>query len=333
MCYNCVMSEDSKTPEPTQPAAAVITEAEKPVVLNVAEEVKEEIEDGLLIEEDGDPFWVIQQVFWGIIKTALLLGLLLFLIWLVWRPGAFLGGDDEVDFVVEPSTPVEELTKVDSGSESPGFWRQVFGLGEKIDSESSDNNAEALPEKVEETPVAPKTNTTVAVEDETGTQVAYDLEADRTLLVRGILPEAIKWLREAKTVGEISMNMVREGSPSVRSRQVEEILAAADELFVRSFNLQSQLQSEKTYFLEQGNAANAETEALELEIATILQLLDPVRIEPLVAQKIVSQQNASYYMSNAKIRDTLLRNIQTFDRALRQQSIPLLNPATEIRAN
>ena len=127
--------------------------------------------------------------------------------------------------------------------------------------------------------------------------------------------------------------MVRQGSPATRSAQVEAILAEADLLFIESANLQAQLQREIDYFLAEGTAANTETERLEGEIATTLQKLDPVNLESLVNQKIDSQKQASLFMSNAKIRDTLLRNIQTFDRLLRQQSIPLLNPATELRAS
>ena len=73
------MSEDSKAPATTQAPAAPAVEEPKEAALVPAEEPKEEAVDGLLIEEDGDSFWVIQQVFWGIVKTALLLGLLLFL--------------------------------------------------------------------------------------------------------------------------------------------------------------------------------------------------------------------------------------------------------------
>ena len=257
----------------------------------------------------------------------------------MWRPTSFFSTEAEIDFVVEPTVAKTAQTQeLEEAESEPGFWRQVFGLSSKQETPTSASDAEPkTPKKTTETvkdiAQTPKVAPSVSSNDSTGTDVAYDLEEDRTLLVRGILPEAVKWLREAKTVGEISMSMVREGSPASRSRQVEEILAAADGLFVRSVNLQSQLQNEITYFLEQGTAANTRTEELEADIALSLQQLDPVSVEPLVAQKVLSQQNASYYMSNARIRDTLLRNIQTFDRALRQQSIPLLNPATEIRAS
>ncbi len=296
-------------------------EAEKRVSTAVAEVVPDDSES-LLIEEDGDPFWVLQRVFWGILKTGALLAILLFLIWLVWRPTSFLGGDEPVfEFEVDPLTEVE----VETETEEESWWKRLF---------SGDESEEPL-EQEPATPIDPVSPTTENpnLEATDPTQIAYELETARVLLVRGIIPESVQWLREAKTVGDISMQMLRQGSPQARSKQVEEILAAADELFVESVNLQTQLQAEIEYFVTEGNAANNRTAELEAQIALSLQALDPVPIEDLVAEKIASQQNASFFMSNAKIRDTLNRNIQTFDQLLRQQSIPLLNPATEIRAN
>lgn len=307
-------AEKSKTTE--KKSQITPAEAERRVSTAVAEILPGE-SDSLLIEEDGDPFWVIQRVFWGILKTGALLALLLFLIWLVWRPSSFLGKEDP-EFVFEPE-PIETVETVrDEGNRS--WWQRLFGREDE--SILPILNGETSP---------PKENPNLEATDPT--QIAYELETARVLLVRGIIPESVQWLREAKTIGDISMQMLRQGSPQMRSRQVEEIIAASDHLFVQSLNLQVQLQVEMSYFLAEGNAANERTAQLEQKIAFALQALDPVPVEALVAEKIASQQNASFFMSNAKIRDTLNRNIQTFDRMLRQSSIPLLNPATEIRAN
>ncbi|NCP66830.1 hypothetical protein GW756_00800 [bacterium] len=314
------MPEEEEKKESTEKKSQITpAEAEKRVSTAVAEVIPDE-NDSLLIEEDGDPFWVIQRVFWGILKTGALLALLLFLIWLVWRPSSFLGNGNEPEFEFEPEQ-VEEVQVPEENRNAP-WWKRLFGGGDETP------EPEFTPENPEN-PAPQNPN----LESTDPTQIAYELETARVLLVRGIIPQSVQWLRQAKTVGEISMQVLRQGSPQARSRQIEEILAAADDLFVQSANLQIQLQAERDYFLTEGNAANARTAELEQQIAYALQVLDPVPVEALVAEKIASQQNASFFMSNAKIRDTLNRNIQTFDQLLRQRSIPLLNPATEIRAN
>ena len=318
------MAEEEKSLETTNKKSQITpAEAEKRVSTAVAEVVPEE-SDGLLVEEDGDPFWVIQRVFWGILKTGALLAILLFLIWLVWRPTSFVGNSSEPDFEFEPDTDIEVI----EAENTEPWWKRLFG--------GEDEKAETLPE--EETPITPVTPPVPEEPELEGnvknpTDIAYELETARVLLVRGLIPESVQWLREAKTIGEISMQMLREGSPQRRSAQVEEIIAAADELFIQSVNLRAQLQTEINYFGTEGQAANDRTLLLEAQIAAELQRLNPVSVEGLVAQKIESQQAASFFMSNAKIRDTLLRNILSFDQLLRQRSIPLLNPATEIRAN
>lgn len=316
------MTEEEVKPTPTEKKSHITpAEAERRVSTAVAQVIPDE-SDSLLIEEDGAPFWVIQRVFWGILKTGALLALLLFLIWLVWRPSSFLG-NQEPEFVFEPK-PIEPV-ETPNNADNRSWWQRLFGRGE-TEPISPNPNQEPLfvPESA---------NQNQNLGGNEATQIAYELETTRVLLVRGIIPESVQWLREAKTIGDISMQMLRGGTPQARSRQVEEILVAADKLFVQSLNLQIQLQAEMNYFLTEGNAANNRTAQLEQEIAFALQALDPVPVEALVTEKIASQQNASFFMSNAKIRDTLRQNIQTFDRLLRQRSIPLLNPATEIRAN
>lgn len=303
-------------------------EAEKRVSTAVAEVVPPE-GDGLLIEEDGDPFWVIQRVFWGILKTGALLAILLFLIWLVWRPTSFLEGQTEPDFEFVPD-PIEQVEEPKDDNSS-SWWKRLFDGGKEEAVPTV--NPKTVPVVITVEPEKTENNNTENSSDKNSVEIAYELEAARVLLVRGLIPESVQWLREAKTIGDISMQMLRDGTPQRRSARVEEIIAASDELFIQSVNLRTQLQTEIAYFLSEGQAANDQTVLLEQQITATLQQLDPVSIEGLVAQKIKSQQNASYFMSNAKIRDTLLRNIQSFDQLLRQRSIPLLNPATVIRAN
>lgn len=322
------MSEAEKKDETTEALPQITpAEAEARVSSAVAEVVPEET-DGLLIEEDGNPFWVIQRLFWGILKTAGLLAMLLFLVWLIWRPSSFLSTTVGPEFSFEPNPVVTPV--VDETEKKDSWWNGWFGKGAETPSVPAETGTSAT------TPVVKVPKGVPNLSDNASTDpvdIAYELETARVLLVRGIIPDSVQWLREAKTIGDISMQMLRQESPQNRSVQVEKILAAADDLFVRSVNLRTQLQNELDYFVEEGNKANAHTAELEQDIAAALTALDPVPVESLVAEKITSQQNASFFMSNAKIRDTLLQNIQTFDRLLRQQSIPLLNPATEIRAN
>jgi len=346
------MSDNQNLTEETPNPEITPIEAEKRVSTAVSQVVPE-APDSLLIEEDGDPFWVIQKVFWGIIKTAALLGILLFLIWLVWRPSSLFSDDSEVSFEVEPTPQTAEIKAPEPSAKDeesgPGFWQRLFGSKDEAPTTStpapansnttnatntaSTTNKAANTNPVPETTPVETSRPTVNASDPTGAEIAYEVEENRTQLVRGILPESVNWLRRAKTIGEISLSMVREAAPAVRSQHVESILAESDKLFVESANLQVQLQAERDYFLTQGQTANQQTEILEEQISQSLRVLDPLPLDRLLQAKVKAQQEASYFLSNAKIRDTLLQNIQTFDALLRQQSIPLLNPATELRAS
>jgi len=47
---------------------------------------KTELTDDFLIEKDGNFFWVIQRVFWSILKIGFVISAIIFLIWVIWDP-------------------------------------------------------------------------------------------------------------------------------------------------------------------------------------------------------------------------------------------------------
>ena len=283
------------------------------------------------LEQDGDIFWDIQRVAWGIIKTVGTLGVLGILIWLIWKPGITSPQEvttEEKIIIEEPTVPVI-TTEEPTPEEEPSFWSKVFKSEDKIEP------TQAPPEVVSKPtlPVEPQIQTQESETSNPDPQnIAYQLETDRSFHSGGPLPQAVTWLKEAKNIGEISLEIIRGTGPPVRAQKVEAILKQADRLFTESDQLVVVLQTERQELMARGQEANNQIDRVEAQISAALQQFQAQDLEKLVLEKVRWQTVAANNLSQAKIRDTLLRNVQSFDQLLRQKSIPLLIPATEFRS-
>jgi hypothetical protein len=73
--------------EKVEPAVAdAVTKKEEEIEIPETGTPKDEDGDDLLIENDGNVFWIFQKVVWNFLKMALIVGLLGLLIWIIWRP-------------------------------------------------------------------------------------------------------------------------------------------------------------------------------------------------------------------------------------------------------
>ncbi len=79
---------ETSTPEAENPVSAKV-EVEETQTLSTEEEsvVKDEGEEELLIENDGNVFWLFQKVVWSVLKMVLVVGAIVLMAWIIWRPG------------------------------------------------------------------------------------------------------------------------------------------------------------------------------------------------------------------------------------------------------
>lgn len=301
--YNCVMVSE-QAPETNKITPAI---AEK----KVSEAVDDIVDQDYVVEEDGDFFWVIQRISWGIIKTMLALLVIGGIVWLIWggKIPSFGGGPNDSPPPGTVNTPV-----VDTPSKPP----------KKTDPKTDPPSDGTITDPINVQPVV----NTLSIE-----RLAYQL-ANQNVVVdtSTTITRATQWLKDVKRVGDISTTLLRLSSPSVRSDRIEATILEAEALLNQSSELQRQLSEELNYFFNLGQTANTNIVALDNQIAVNLSQFNGAEVEKILAQKIGEQQVAATSLSQAKVRQTLLQNVQNFDRLLRQKSIPLLQP-TELRAN
>ena len=298
--------------------------AEKKVSAAVEDIVED---DDFLIEEDGDFFWVIQRISWGIIKTLMVLAIIATLGWLIWGGSIPLGDKAPEQLVIEP-TPVENLEKKEGTITK--WIKSVFTDNQTPKTEIP---AKEIPPKTVPTnnqisaqSVAPQNNLNIEA-------LAYQLANQNINTSTGsTIAVASNWLKQVKIVGDISTDILRASNPNIRADRIEQTIRSAEGLLNQSPQLQRRLSEEFDFFLQRGELSNQNIVNLDEQISQALLQFDGNQVEKLLSQKIQQQQNASANLAQAKVRQTLLKNVQNFDRLLRQKSIPLLQP-TELRAN
>lgn len=340
-------SENKKSTISPQEAEKRVSEA----VLDVVED------DSLLIEEDGDFFWVIQRLVWGAIKTILLISVIGVIIWFIWQES----GNKETPSIPSletqeesDSTPSNSSTDTDKNSESEtnksSSWFSFFTKDKNTDEDQTSNeNTEDVKTQNSQTLKNTDNQTNTNNSSQTNTQEinlpksqqdiyeisrwAYNLEYMRVSQNNSLLEESVKWLKKAKIIGEINENFLRSQAPNIRAKKIEEVIAESEALVAQHKILSTDLNNEYQFYLNKGNQNNEMVKDLDTQITQEIIGLSPTNIKTLLEQKIIAQQQAAENLSNAKIRETLLRNMQSFATLLNQKGLPLLQPATEIRSS
>jgi len=280
------------TPEENVPVEQITPAVAEQKVSAAVEDV---VDDNTVIEEDGDFFWVIQRIAWGIIKTLFILALVGALVWLVWGSSIpFFNNNtsETVVSVVEPAPiPVPEVVTptIPTGATVP------------------DNN--------------------LYIED-----LAYALADQNSPQGSSTISQTTDWLKQVQIIGNISAEVLRLNNPNTRAQKIEETIRASEALLNESPQIQRNLSEEFNFYFQKGDTANQSIADIDAQLQQALKNFDGPQLESLIATKVSQQQTASANLTEAKVRQTLLKNVQNFDRLLRQKSIPLLSP-TEIRAN
>jgi len=251
---------------------------------------EEEVDDSLIIENDGDLFWVLHRIAWGTIKGLILIGMIVITVWFIWS-------DDEksLDTKIQKNIEKVKLPKA----------KEVIEKNE--------------PKNVVST--ASVENYTIKIIEK-----AYKLDQNRINKVSGILSASIVWLKKAKSLGEISTLVLRIEDPIPRAKKIESTLQEADKALGESVYLQKQLDIQIKELLSKKNKLQVESLKLDNELFEKIIRFNPNDIDGVLSQKIAKEKEIVEVSEAGKIRETLLKNIQSFDYLLRTKWIPLVLP-------
>jgi hypothetical protein len=270
-----------------------------------------EEEELLLIEEDGDFFWVIQNILWGIFKTVAILGGIGLLIWFIW------GDSDENDVV--PAVPVETTTV----EESISLWEQLFGKAEED---------------------TPQTNPTPSIPTPTPTPNKPQINPSKTVFINsnhvGVIAAQKNAILEEKAFG--SQNSIENGmlllrkmddifqvpllaqisAPTQQAREakINAFLLHIHDLIKKSVNMRSLVTTE--YLQEEGLANQYAQEAIisANQITNALSYAQPQGISALLERNIAIENQAYTQNASVDVKKAIISRLQGYENALRSIS-------------
>jgi len=248
------------------------------------EEAKKE--DGELYErlDEDDSFWVIQRVVWGIVKMAVILGVIFFIIWMIWNP-----------------------------SENPLDSRP---RAQKSEQKKADNSVKIDKKK-------PKTRNiynSLSKEDPIISIVRQHENAEKTLanFRRNSLEDGIFWLKKMRTFFQVPpQNLISEKLPRLRAENFRQVLAKIDFLIADSSRIRLRLNRERLEFLSIGEKINQNSINAEKLFLNAVSATRPEIISSSLEQKIDSAKRFSELQHRAEARRIILEKMENYDRAIR----------------
>lgn len=254
----------------------------------------ETINDELLVEQDGDFFWVLQRIIWSIVKIGLVLGVIAFLIWIIWgSEGNELG-----------ETFKEQKQKLEQG-----IQKTKKGL---TTNKKEVDQSTPLKQIQQEFIILPERSALIAA------QWHEWIEKMRTFQQKELIFQSLRWMDRAEAFFALpTEQLISAQETARRAVQVEVVLRDIRSMLEESDFIRRDIIGQITEFnqniaLEKSRAIQART-----TLETTLQDVREEYSEKILIEKVQADQHITDYTSQLEVRHFLLRNMENYDKALR----------------
>ena len=277
--------ETLTTPAPPVTEAPAQTEApvEEPKEEAIPEEgeVVDESGNELLIENDGNVFWIFQKVAWSFLKMALVLGAIGLLIWVIWRPA---------------NNPLNKI-------HDPSVQRENVKEEKKVIPEKKKEATKKV-EKEVETPVETKDVPTVSVLAE---NYAYKaglwadwMENTRQAQNAQILSRSLYLAKRAEGFFNLTTaDLLSSEDRELRAKKIDGTLWGLRGLLEESKGIVMTLDSELSKASAQSRVSEAGMLEADRQLSLSIEVLDGDSAEKLLAEK--SRLYQDFVTQNAKV--------------------------------
>lgn len=255
------------------------------------EELLETEEDeSLVVENDGDFFWLLQKAVWTFVKILFLFGGVILIIWVIW-------GDKEKEEGLAPTT--------ENSQEEEQKHPPVIPQKEASKEKEGENKAVGS---------EPKTETTeTVVETKSDSQ-----NTKQEVVLRDDVGIYLDWAFRTKNFFETEMDTEIWGTNiAVRNQRMDSFLGKIQKLVGESVTLRKQLVMKiNAYYsgIEQSNKMIAYHTA---RLNEGLQLVRPSEVETHLYQKIALQKQREQYQVFFDTNRYVLQVMEIYDRAIR----------------
>ena len=264
-----------------------------PAPQHPAEEHHLKVEDDehlLEVEDDGDTFWLIQRVIWGILKSIMAIGFVGFLIWIVW------------------------------GGYGPASKKRIEQVTEKKVEVPVTRPKKPI-KKLVEKPISRPIKTELLSRRSDAIQAAgwnEWIENARLASFKTVLAESIAWTRDTEAFFEVPLpRMITGKTRTLRARKIENVLSEIWELLERSILIRQKLISQINEFSQLSEAEQQVTFVQETAFFDAIDNSDPTRISEFLTQKIDADKRQLEYSTQSEARTILLEKMGAYDEVLR----------------
>lgn len=249
-------------------------------------------DEALDLEEDGDTFWLVQRILWGLLKTITVVALLGGLAWIIWGKASPKKHNDPI-----ATTPVTEAPAPESER--------------KKDTKKYTKN-DLIP-AVSNTP-RPATVTAPVTTPDDGSVIAASwniwLEADRIRGQHETPGEALLWAKDVESLFETPFAQAIRGTNSVvRAQKVDRLRRTISDLYARGTKHSRELTTE---YAEYGRRAAYEKQVSQTNEAAFLAALDrrdPTGLDQFLKAKIQAEKKYTELAMQAEARAILMEKL------------------------
>lgn len=293
-------------------------------------------EDQLLTEEPSSrSFGVVQGFFWGTIKSVVLMLLIVGLVWLIWGDGWRNDNHSKEPFNEGQKIIEEALNLIPKNitSEIPSERPPDYYTSQKENQNTTEKK------QTGDVLISEKADQEIYLEPVTYTDPtliirrSFNIEVTRKAAQQStdIFSQSVRWLKLAKNIGEVSPQILRIQNPKERAQKIESLLVQSEKILISGNRIKESLRKNLYTNQQNINKYQQKSEVLNQEIFQNIALYREKDLKKLILEKIEIDQRLSQSQNLYKYYESFYKNIENYQRIIRQKQIPLIAPSFELQ--
>ncbi|MDH3324365.1 MAG: hypothetical protein OEL89_01890 [Candidatus Peregrinibacteria bacterium] len=252
------------------------------------DESEENLNDSLT-DEETDSFYVIQRIIWGFIKTTFTIGIIVFLVWIIW--------DTDTKPIEDIKDSIEDIKEKPVKTEDKKI---------PLDPPKKTPIKKIKPENNNKNPIisAIKWNT--------------EIETAREESSKETISDGLLWSKNAAAIFDSNIkNLLYDESKEVRTRNINNLLTRINELLTESTKTRKKLKLEMDEFNQVANKEKTKSNTNQNNFFNAVKFYKYEDLRIYLEKMIDSEQKNTNAKSEATARKIVLQKMEGFDKSLR----------------
>ena len=283
-------------------------------ILKTVENSPEHRDDEDYVDQE-DLFWMIQKISWSLIKTLLILGIFVLLLWFIWEPE----GNPLREVVNSEESVVAEVTK-----------EEIIEVKKDV-----------LPPEIDAVPDVPdlvEATSTVSVGNLQDIVIASGWHEwiERMIFHQDeeVVAESITWLKDSRSFFDVPLpELIAASSESDRSRNLDTTLAQSRSLMHRSRILRARLSAQVNDFQAKAQALVPDRKARQQFFIEGVRSYDQLVARKSLKEKIELDKLYLEFIAERDARKLVLSNMVPYERMFPRVESLLVGNRTAIIKN